>query len=78
MPGPMDQQMLKRHLAQAEEYIATGDKNIARQREVIAELERGGHQTRQAIATLAQSEGLQAMHLADRDRILRELENEVG
>jgi hypothetical protein len=28
----MDREMLKRHLAQAEEHIATGDKNIARQR----------------------------------------------
>ena len=27
----MDQEMLKRHLAEAEEHIATGDKNIARQ-----------------------------------------------
>ena len=27
----MDREMLKRHLAEAEEHIATGDKNIARQ-----------------------------------------------
>jgi hypothetical protein len=32
----MDREMLKRHLAEAEEHIATGDKNIARQRDVIA------------------------------------------
>ena len=31
--------MLKRHLAEAEEHIATGDKNIARQRDLIAQLE---------------------------------------
>jgi hypothetical protein len=60
--GPTNAQS---YLAQAEEHFVTGDKNI------FAELERGGHQTRQAIATLAQFEELQAMHLADRDRILR-------
>ena len=37
--------MLKRHLAEAEEHIATGDKNIARQRDVIAQLERDGRDT---------------------------------
>lgn len=31
--------MLKRHLAEAEEHIATVDKNIARQRDVIAQVE---------------------------------------
>jgi hypothetical protein len=41
----MDQEMLKRHLAEAEEHIATGDKNIARQRDLIAQLERDGHDT---------------------------------
>jgi hypothetical protein len=38
----MDQEMLKRHLAEAEEHIAAGDKNIARQRDLIAQLERDG------------------------------------
>jgi hypothetical protein len=36
-PAPMDREMLKRHLAEAEEHIATGDKNIARQRDLIAQ-----------------------------------------
>jgi hypothetical protein len=35
----MDQEMLKRHLAEAEKHIATGDKNIARQRDLIAHLD---------------------------------------
>ena len=37
----MDREILKRHLAEAEEHIATGGKNIARQRDVIAQL--NGH-----------------------------------
>ena len=66
--------MLKRHLTQAEEHIATGQKNIARQWELIAKLERNGHDSAQARAILDQFEELQAMHLADRERILRECE----
>ena len=69
----MDKQMLERHLAQADEHVAIGRKNIAQQRQIIAELERGGHDTKQAIATLDNFEELQAMHLADWDRIRREL-----
>jgi hypothetical protein len=65
--------MLKRHLAEAEEHIAVGEKNLARQRELIAKLERDKHDTAQARALLDQFEELQSMHLADRERILREL-----
>jgi hypothetical protein len=38
----MDQEMLKRRLAEAEGHIATGDKNIACQGDLIAQLERDG------------------------------------
>jgi hypothetical protein len=72
-PAPMDREMLKSHLAQAEEHIATGDKNIARQREIIAQLERDGHDTASARAFLREFEQLQAMHIAEREQLLREL-----
>jgi hypothetical protein len=72
MPGPMDQEMLKRHLAEAEEH-ATGDKNIARQRDVIAQLERDGRDTASARTFLHEFEQLQARHIAERERLLREL-----
>jgi hypothetical protein len=39
-------------------------------------LERDGHDTKAARAILDQFEELQAMHLADRARILRELSEE--
>ena len=71
-----DRAMLKRHLRQAEEHIATGEKNIARQWELIAKLERDNHDTAHARAILDQFEELQEMHLADRERILRELSEE--
>jgi hypothetical protein len=35
-------------IAQAEEHIADGEQRIARQRELIAELERDGHDTKEA------------------------------
>jgi hypothetical protein len=72
-PASMDREMLKRHLAEAEEHIATGDKNIARQREVIAQLERDGRDTASARTFLHEFEQLQARHIAERERLLREL-----
>jgi hypothetical protein len=53
--------------------IATGDKNIARQRDLIAQLERDGHDTASAKTFLHEFEQLQAMHIAEREQLLREL-----
>jgi hypothetical protein len=74
----MDREMLQRHLAQAEQHIETGRKHIARQHEIITELERDGHETTMARALLDQFEQSQAIHIADRERILRELGKEAG
>lgn len=65
--------MLENHLTLAERHVAQGAEHVARQRELVAKLARDGHSTLQAIDTLAQFEELQAMHVADRDRINREL-----
>jgi hypothetical protein len=40
---------------------------------LVAKLERDGHPTLQATDTLMQFEELQATHIADRDRLRREL-----
>ena len=69
----MNRQMVLDHLRLAVEHVAAGEKTIARQREVIAELERGGHNTKEARATLTQFLELQALHEADRKRLLQEL-----
>jgi hypothetical protein len=69
----MDQEMLRQHLEQAEEHVKAGENNIARQREVITTLEGDGHDTTTARAVLVQFEELQAMHIADRNRIRGEL-----
>jgi hypothetical protein len=69
----MDREMLKSHLTQVEEHIATGGKNIARQRDLIAQLERDGYDTASAKTFLREFEQLQARHIAEREQLLREL-----
>jgi hypothetical protein len=73
----LDSAMVKDHLAMANRHIVTGNRVITRQRQLIDELEADGHDTRQALALLAQFENLQALHLADRDRLIDEL-NSAG
>ena len=65
--------MLRRHLAIAEEHIANGERILARQRNVVEELESGGHDSESARRLLQIFEKLQAGHIADRDRLRRAL-----
>jgi hypothetical protein len=60
----IDRQQTMEHLALAEEHVALGAKNVARQREIIAELRRDGHDTTAASALLVQFEEAQALHVA--------------
>ena len=69
----MDRDMLLRHLAKANEHVEKGERHVSRQRELLAELERDGHDTTRAKQLLEQFEKLQEMHKAGRDRIEREL-----
>jgi hypothetical protein len=69
----MSRDMLLRHLAQARRHVADGERHVARQRELVAELERDGHDTTQSRALLNQFEQMLALHIADRDRIEQEL-----
>ena len=70
----MDREMLKQRLIVAEEHILLGERHIVRQRELVAELERDGHDTAEAIRLLTSFEELQVLHIADRDRLRRELD----
>jgi hypothetical protein len=70
--GKMDQMKLD-HLAQARRHVAIGERHIARQRELVIELERDGHDASSAKQLLVQFEELQALHIADRDRLEQEL-----
>ena len=69
----MDRAMLEDHLKHAEEHISLGEHHLAHQREVIETLRRDGHDTTTAVDLLATFEQLQAAHIADRDRIMKEL-----
>jgi hypothetical protein len=71
----MDRGMIRRHLELAETHVAEGKKHLARQREIIARLERS-HRKSVTLNTardlLAGMEYAQSLHVADQDR-LREL-----
>lgn len=64
---------LERRLAEAEKHILAGERHLTRQREIVAELERDGHDIGEAQKLLASFEGLQEMHVADRDRLRKKL-----
>jgi hypothetical protein len=70
----MDHQTILQHLALAERHIVEGEERLVRQQELIAELDRDGHDTKQARAILATMQVTQALHYQDRELILTELE----
>ena len=69
----MDRARILRHLAEAEDHVAEGQTRLNRQREIVAELERDGHDSAMARELLRQFESVQAMHIAGLARVTREL-----
>jgi hypothetical protein len=69
----MDRAMEERHLAEVEAHIALGERHIVRQRKLVAELARDGHDTTEAKRLLANLEETQALYIATRDLARREL-----
>jgi hypothetical protein len=69
----MDRATLEEHLAHAEELVARGERRIADQRELVAELELGGQDAMQARQLLARYEELQGMLIVNRDRLAEDL-----
>jgi hypothetical protein len=61
--------MIAEHLAQAERQVAEGQGHAERQCLIVARLQRGGHDTSDAWRLLSRFEELQALHVADRDRL---------
>jgi Tfp pilus assembly protein PilN len=70
----MDRTMLLKHLALAEVHVTTGARNIARQKKNIAELEAHGANVSEAERTLAEFQDIQAVFLAEHQRIREALE----
>ena len=69
----MDRAALEDFLAQIDRQIAEGQGMIAKQGAVVANV--AGKDTRAAKELLKQFESVQALILADRDRLLKELSN---
>jgi hypothetical protein len=69
----VNRELLEENLRLAETHVALGEQHLLRQRELIVELEKGGHDTSLAQSLLQTFEQSQTMHLADRERLRREL-----
>jgi hypothetical protein len=70
----MDREMLEQRLTAAEEHAALGERHIVRQRALVAEPEQKGADTTEASRLLASFEQLQVAHLAECDRLRRQLD----
>ena len=69
----MDREILEQHLATIEGHVTLGEGHIAGQHELIARLDRGGHDSEEARRLLTTFEEMQEIHLAHRDRLWRKL-----
>ena len=74
----MDKEKAERDLVRVERHVRQGKLQISRQREIVAGLQRGGHDTIQAKELLAQFEKIQALHVQHRDRLRRGLDASAG
>ncbi len=70
----MDRSMVLDHLALAERHVTEGEQHVNRQRELVAELRRKGKDTFLAQQVLQQFQELLHLHVTDRDRLRRELQ----
>jgi hypothetical protein len=69
----MDRYALQRHWAEAEQRVWRGQQNVNRQRRIIAELERDGHDANQARQLLSTIETTLRLHIEDRDQVANRL-----
>jgi hypothetical protein len=69
----IDGKTLREHLAMADRHVGEGERNVSKQRALVAELQRDGHDAWLASKILRQFEALQATFIQDRERLRREL-----
>jgi hypothetical protein len=69
----MNPNLLAKQLLRAEAFITRGDRRVARQRRIVARLERDGHDTTEARKVLMEFVLRREMHIAERDRLSRQL-----
>lgn len=65
--------MLIEHLSQADRHVAESEMHVERQRNLVENLARDGHDIREHAALLQQFEETLALHIKNRDRLVREL-----
>ena len=70
----MDRSAIQKRLAETEERIASGRRQVAQQRELIADLDGNGRSTTHAKYLLAGLELLQAARRDSRDWLLKQLD----
>ena len=70
----MDRAVLEQLLAEAEMRISIGEARVERQRDLVAELERGGRDASQAVQILRDLEAYLGLHTGRRDQLRAELE----
>jgi hypothetical protein len=73
-PGMPDRTLILDHLAQAQRHVAEAERHVANQREIVAQRERDGHDTATSKRLLDQFEQLYALHVTDRDRLEKALD----
>jgi hypothetical protein len=71
----MDQDTLHDRLQAVEALLQRMEENIAFQRQMISTLDGGGHDAKAARMFLRRLEAKHTKHLADRDRLFKELAN---
>ena len=71
----MDRATIQHLLQNAESLLERGELNIVFQRQMIARLERGGHDVKAANMFLKRLEAKRARHVADRDLLFKRLAN---
>ena len=69
----MDRAMLVEHLARAARHVAAGERHVERQRRIVTHHKREGRDVREASDLLFQFEEMQALHIAEWDRLRKEL-----
>ena len=69
----MDRATLIKHLIEAENLVSLSDVIVAQQRQIIADMERDGLDTKMAFRLLAEFEEYLLQEIADRDRLKAEL-----
>jgi hypothetical protein len=73
----VNREMLQRHLALAEKHVASGERIVSRQKDLIAEMIRDNLDSHEAKSLLALFEKVLKIFLADRDRLRADLANDV-